>query len=177
MKFYTADLHFDHKNIIKYCNRPFETVAEMNDVLIKNWNKKVRENDEVFMLGDFTMSGKDRARELLWLLKGRKYLIIGNHDQFAKKKFETEGYLEWAKDYKMIKDEGTKVVLSHFPMVSWECQHHGSIHLYGHIHNSDLHYELLSNERMFNVGVDVQDFEPKTLNELINWKEKLSKIQ
>lgn len=174
MKFYTADLHFDHWNIVKYCNRPFKTIEDMNDTMIKNWNKKVCRNDEVFILGDFTMSKGDRPKELLSSLNGKKYLVIGNHDHFVKKNIGNyKDDFEWIKDYMMIQDNGTKVVLSHFPMIDWECRYHGSIHLYGHIHNSDLHYELLGNKNMFNVGVDVQDFDPKTLKELTdNQKEE-----
>ena len=167
MKFYTADLHFDHENIIKYCNRPFSSVSKMNEMLIGNWNAKVTKKDEVFILGDFTLSNRKRALEILPQLKGRKHLILGNHDHFARKKFDNNEFV-WIKDYAMIKDGAIKVVLSHYPMISWDHQHYGSIHLFGHVHNSDLNYGLLSKKNMFNVGVDVQDFEPKTLEEIMS---------
>ena len=70
MKFYTSDLYFNHGNIIRYENRPFDTVEEMNETLIRNWNRKVKKGDEVYILGDFTFSDGKTANELLKRLNG-----------------------------------------------------------------------------------------------------------
>ena len=79
--FFTSDLHFYHKNIISYCNRPFGNVEYMNKRLIEEWNKTVPENGTVFMLGDFCFSeSKQKWDEIVNQLRGRIYHIRGNHD-------------------------------------------------------------------------------------------------
>ena len=93
--YFTSDLHFSHYNIIKYCNRPFESVDKMNNILINNWNKIVKENDEVYILGDITLGDNEKY---LNRLKGSKYLIKGNHD-----KIRTHENLKWVKDYYELK--------------------------------------------------------------------------
>lgn len=169
MKYYTSDLHFGHANIIKYENRPFKTTAEMNECLIQNWNNKVSKEDEVYILGDFGFLTGMQANEILDRLNGRKYLIKGNHDRsFLKDKIFDKSKFEWIKEYKCIKDNGNVVCLFHFPIAVWDRQHHGSLHLYGHIHsNAGTHHPLVFQlKNAFNVGCDVCGFEPKTLEEL-----------
>ena len=84
MIYFTSDLHFWHKNAIIYTHRPFEIVEEMNEKLIECWNKTIQKNDEVYILGDVTMVRPGRATEIITRLKGRKYLLMGNHDYFAR---------------------------------------------------------------------------------------------
>ena len=79
MKFYISDLHFSHKNILSFDNRPFFTISEMNEVIINNWNSVVSSNDEVYILGDMFWNNND-INDILPMLKGRLYLIKGNHD-------------------------------------------------------------------------------------------------
>ena len=86
MIYFTSDLHFWHKNAIIYTNRSFETVEEMNERLVENWNKLVHPKDKVYILGDVTMVKPSRATEILSRLKGRKYLLMGSHDYFAREK-------------------------------------------------------------------------------------------
>lgn len=169
MKYYTSDLHFGHSNIIKYEDRPFENVSEMNEYLIQKWNNKVSKNDEVYILGDFGFLNGEQANEILQRLNGRKYLIIGNHDySFLKDKKFNENNFEWTKRYECIKDGKDIVCMFHFPIYVWDRQHYGSYHLYGHIHSDrgERHPLVKDMERAFNVGTDVCDFEPKTLEEL-----------
>lgn len=171
MKYYTSDLHFCHANIIKYEDRPFNSANEMDDYLIYKWNNRVKKNDEVFVLGDFAFCDGNKANELLDKLNGKKYLITGNHDSFLKDKIFNKSKFEWIRDYAKINDDGNKVIMFHYPIAVWDCQHHGSIHLYGHVHsNKDNHHPLLLElgDNAINVGVDVNDYEPKTLKELIN---------
>ena len=164
MKFYTSDLHFNHANIIKYCNRPFEDTQEMDSYMIQRWNSKIKPEDEVYILGDFCMGNQQQAIQYLQRLKGKKYFIKGNHDRFlgSVTKFP---HLEWVRSLTTISDGGRSVVLCHYPLESWDRKFHGSYHLYGHVHNSE---PVSTIENRFNVGVDVNDFEPKTLDELIN---------
>ena len=80
-KFFIADTHYGHDNIIKFCNRPFLNVKEMNEALIKNWNSIVSENDEVYHLGDVAMKNPLIAKQFLESVNGKIYLIKGNHEQ------------------------------------------------------------------------------------------------
>ena len=78
MVFFTSDTHFDHANIIRFCNRPFATVEEMNEALIANWNRKVHRDDTVYIMGDMFFRTTD-PEPILQRLKGKKRLIVGNH--------------------------------------------------------------------------------------------------
>lgn len=166
MIYYTSDLHFCHENIIKLCNRPFKNIEEMNEHIINKWNSKVGIKDKVYILGDVYF----RCKDYKWLennfnrLNGEKYLILGNHDSLIDT-IDWYKYFKWIGNYKKIVDSGRKVILFHYPIEEWDGFFRGSYHLYGHVHNSD--NGLRKIDRRYNVGVDVNDFEPKTLDELI----------
>lgn len=164
MKFYTSDLHFDHSNMIIYENRPWKTVEEMSKGLVDNINKLVGEEDELYILGDFTLrSQHNRIIELRNAIKCKHvHLVVGNHDYFAKN--------AWAKDlfetvtpYKEIHDGDQKLVLCHFPILYWNRMEE-SIHLYGHMHSRKGMQH--PNPRAYNVGVDVNHYFPVTLDEI-----------
>ena len=175
-KFYISDLHFDHKNVISYDNRPFYNIEEMNKTLIDNWNSVVTKNDYVYILGDMFWNNNN-AENILSQLNGQKYLIRGNHDRLNS---SMEKYFVWVKDYAEIKDNGRTVVLCHFPMPCFKNQCYGDFHLYGHVHNGfewhmiehfkqeiiDL-YEKPCN--MFNVGcmISYMNYTPRTLDEIV----------
>jgi calcineurin-like phosphoesterase family protein len=169
MKFYTADLHLDHANIINLSHRPFSTIDEMNQSLIDKWNKKVTNGDEVYVLGDFSWANGIRTNEFLNQLNGLIYLIKGNHDYFLDDKNFNKSKFAWIRDYAMIKDEGYNIALFHYPVAVWDKQHHGSLHFYGHVHNNvDTQHPLLyALHNAYNVGVDVRDNEPVTLREIL----------
>jgi len=174
LKFYTSDLHLSHKKIIEYEKRPFSSVEEMNDHLIENWNRKVKSGDEVYILGDFAFCKGNEANELLKRLNGQKFLIRGNHDRFVDDKDFDTSLFKLVRHYATTKDGGNPVIMFHYPIAVWDRQHYGSIHLYGHVHaNKSGHYPLRSKlKNAYNVGVDVCDYEPKTLAELTaktNW--------
>ena len=86
MIYFTADIHFYHENIINHTKRPFKNADEMNKKIIANWNNIVKANDEVYILGDVTLKGASNANTVLSQLKGKKYLIKGNHDHFVEEK-------------------------------------------------------------------------------------------
>lgn len=133
MKYYISDLHFGHKNILKFDERPFFTLQEMKEVIIENWNSCVQKNDEVYILGDMFWYN-DEAPEILKQLKGKKYLILGNHDRIN---VDIAKYFVWCdKKLVTIKDGEDKLVLCHFPLAHWDGQEHTPpvYHLYGHIH-------------------------------------------
>jgi len=160
MIYFTADTHFCHSNIIGSCGRPFDNADEMNRALIDNWNSLVTERDEIYILGDFLYKGKGKdANNILSKLKGRKYLIVGNHEKYlADPEFKPEAF-EWINYYYTFKHEGIKIVLFHYPMLSWDGSCHGSVHLYGHVHKGEEKLNLLG-PRAVNVGVDVNNFYP-----------------
>ena len=169
MIYFTSDLHFGHKNVIKYENRPFEGVGEMNKVLIDNWNDTVTDKDEVYILGDFSFHGIEATQSIIRKLNGQKYLILGNHDHVCKKSSVKEMFA-WTKDYYTLKYNNVKFVLFHYPIASWDCKHHGSIHLYGHVHSNKDNYHPLLIElgKAYNVGVDVNNYEPVSLEEVLD---------
>ncbi len=178
MKFYIADTHFFHGNMIKYENRPFKDVEEMNETIVANWNRKVAENDEIYILGDFAFCNGDKVNELLDRLNGKKYLITGNHDSFMKyKEFDRSKFVS-IRDIMKVSDNKTKIVLCHYPIAVWESQHHGSLHFYGHIHKLgfDRFPDYAHKENSYNVGADLTGFEPVTLDEILaNYKTWMSK--
>jgi calcineurin-like phosphoesterase family protein len=159
---FTSDPHFGHANIIKYCERPFSDIQEMNETLVRNWNAMVRPNDRVYLLGDVCFLRPDDAKRLLSRLMGRIYLVKGNHDkeQFLS---ECSGRFEWVKDYFELTHEKQKIIMSHFPFLTWNKSHHGSWSLHGHCHGNlpdDPHALRID------VGVDCHDFRPISFNEI-----------
>ena len=173
MTYFTADLHFGHANIIKHCNRPFATAEEMDEALIANWNNTVTVRDEVYILGDLTMLPALKAHEYLTRLNGRKYFIRGNHDKFLKGFEQYESDFDWIKDYFVLRTNTHRLVLFHFPIIEWDQYYRGAIHLYGHVHNSATSAALLQGLKglAFNVGVDVNEFKPVSITEIIKRSE------
>lgn len=140
MKYYIADCHFDHEKAMELDGRPFESLGQMNQIMIERWNSVVKKKkDEVYILGDLLLGKGERANELLKQLNGKKYLIAGNHDRgfLRDKKFDTT-LVEWVKDYAEIKDNTRKLVLCHYPIICYNGQYHGdhTYMLYGHVHNT-----------------------------------------
>ena len=87
MRYYISDLHFFHDNMnTKMDKRGFESLEVMNEYMISQWNKKVRKNDEVVILGDLSIEKGEKTNEILRRLNGRKYLVVGNHDRYLKDK-------------------------------------------------------------------------------------------
>lgn len=168
MIYFTADLHFNHQNIIKYEKRPFNTVEEMNLTLVNRWNEVVSENDQVYILGDFTMQRSEVAHCFFNQLKGIKYIIRGNHDhQYLNNYEQYESDFEWVKDYYCLNYKDIKFVLFHYPILEWDGFFKGrSIHLYGHIHGSreSVQRAKILGKTAFNVGVDVNDFYPVSID-------------
>lgn len=174
--FFTSDLHFGHKNIITYEDRPFETTEEMDNAMIDKWNNKVQKSDSVYILGDFSFGDKDYTINILDRLNGHKYLIKGNHDHVIKYE-EVANKFVWIKDYCTIKYNKLKFIMFHYPIQVWEGCHYGSIHLYGHVHSDkEDHHPLLEQlKNAYNVGADVNNYEPIELEELlikINYKKE-----
>lgn len=156
--FVTSDTHFGHRNIIKYCDRPFNSVTEMDNALIDNWNKKVRNGDRVFVLGDFTLSlNVSYINYLLNKLNGHKILIRGNHD--SRKVLKSE---KWAliRDVYNLRYKGYNFWLSHYAHRAWP--RNCGFHLYGHSHGNIGEYP-----KSLDVGVDCWNFNVLNINDVI----------
>lgn len=166
MIYYTSDLHFYHYNILRLCNRRYNTIEDMNGDLIKRWNIKVNPNDDVYILGDMFFKFEDiqQVKDILKMLNGKKHLIRGNHDKFLNS-LNWRDYFESVDAYKEISDNDRMVCLFHYPIEEWNGYYRNSYMLYGHVHENMA--DIKKHPRKFNVGVDVNDFEPKTLDELI----------
>lgn len=167
---FTSDLHIDHKNILKYCKRPAETIEEMQEKIIANHNAVVSKKDVVFNLGDFTFNGKN-AEPFISKLNGRVFnLIAGNHDD-ARSRAAFDTCSDMA-ELTVTEEDGTKqfIVLCHYALRVWNHSHHGSWNLYGHSHGS-----LPGIGKQMDVGIDCHpEFRPFSYNEL---KDIFSKIQ
>jgi calcineurin-like phosphoesterase family protein len=160
--FFAADHHFGHGNIIKFCDRPFSSVEEMDERMIDEWNAVVGRTDRVFYLGDLSFHKKDKTLELLYALNGIIFYIMGNHDE---KRFneDIKGRFQWVKHYHELKHDSRKIVLCHYPFETWNKAHHGSWHLHGHSHGS------LRTKRggRLDVGVDTHEFRPWSMDEVV----------
>lgn len=176
--YYISDLHLGHDNIIRHCNRPFKNAEEMDKVLIDNWNSVVTDKDDVYILGDFAFRfERGKLEQYLSALKGRKYFILGNHDKEIRKLKHNDQFV-WIKDYAEISDNGRRVILSHYPMVEWNGYFRNSIHLYGHIHNNveNQAYKIVAQlQNAYNVGADILDFTPQTLDDVIKYNNEFVK--
>jgi calcineurin-like phosphoesterase family protein len=120
MIYFTSDLHLGHANIIKLCNRPFSSLEEMNETLIANWNARVTNGDEVYVLGDLMFRVIDSPEKYLTRLRGKKHLILGNHDASWIKKINLERYFQGVERLSVINTGECKATLCHYPMMSYE---------------------------------------------------------
>lgn len=169
MIYYTADLHLGHANVIRHCDRPFDDVEEMDAALIENWNRRVKDKDQVYIIGDLIFRNSRPAPDYLNQLKGRKVLITGNHDAAWMKKVSLFDYFEGVETMLTIKDKSRTVTLCHYPMMTWPGVGTGGYMVYGHIHTGThmIFWPLIeASDRMLNAGVDINDFKPATLEEL-----------
>jgi calcineurin-like phosphoesterase family protein len=125
--------------------RGFDGLEEMNEYMIKQWNNKVRKNDEVVVLGDLALSDGESVNKLLSRLNGKIFLIEGNHDKryLKDKRFNRKRFI-WIKDYAEMSDDGTKVILCHYPIPFYNGQYRTKSNsepktymLYGHVHDTE----------------------------------------
>ena len=178
MNFYIADTHFGHENILGLDNRPFKTIDEHDEALIEYWNDAVGYNDDVYILGDFCMYSTLKTQAILKRLNGRKHLIVGNHDGKSLKNPETRNMFVEITPYKEITDGEHFVVLSHFPIPTFNKHYYGAYHFYGHVHKTEetniiKHTQELIKAfygedkcNMYNVGCMVQGYRPRTFAEI-----------
>jgi calcineurin-like phosphoesterase family protein len=172
--FFTADHHFGHTNIIRYCQRPFVSAGEMDAALVELWNETVGGDDTVYHLGDFCLGGLDRFRRVAWRLNGHLKIVPGSHDGQWLADFRADdpnlhtalGHpIEvlpplvslkipelWRGRFAQI------IVLCHYALRVWDRSSHGTWHLYGHSHG-----RLPPCGLSFDVGVDASQYRPVSL--------------
>lgn len=175
MRFFTADLHFGHANIIRYCRRPFGSVEDMNEALVENWNTTVGPEDEVWVLGDVAMGPIDESLANVARLAGHKVLLTGNHDRCWAddpgasarwtERYLDAGFAEIRHGTVSTRISGHDVLAGHFPyegdshdedrFTRWRPSDDGSWLLHGHVHT-----RWRVEGRQINVGVDVWDYTP-----------------
>ena len=178
MIYFTADTHFGHGNIITLCQRPFDSVQEMDETLIARWNQRVGPEDTVYHLGDLTLGTAEQAQRVIARLNGT-IMILGDpyhHDgRWLQWRQGMQPDIRSASDRSLIilspihlfhcehpwGGKRLSVVLSHFPMFSWHKMHHGSWHLFGHSHGRTRRGLLC-----LDVGVDCWGYAPVSLDEI-----------
>ena len=176
--FFTSDHHFGHYNVIKYCNRPFTSVQQMDEIMILKWNETVLPEDEIYYLGDFAMKSF-LVPKILPRLNGRKYLIMGNHDRCFKgnsdkwNQFYTDAGFECLVREQQMDIAGQPVRLHHFPYQNpndpdqryfeYRPKDDGGWLLHGHVHN-----RWKTKGKQINVSVEVWDFKPVPMSEIEN---------
>ena len=176
--FFTSDEHYGHRNIIKFCKRPFTDLDDMHEGLIARHNEVVRPGDQVFHLGDMfwrTYRWKD-VRDVLERLNGEHYYVRGNHEEVVDiNEKELERFFKWIKDRAYIEPTGGPkygIVLDHFAGRVWHHSDKGSWQLYGHSHGElPEDHNLLS----MDVGVDANNWYPVSLDTVRERMEKKMK--
>lgn len=169
-EYFTADEHYGHDEIITHCERPYKNTQRMVRDIIKRHNSVVTEDDTVYHLGDFAMAGPDRAtyvEQLVKRLNGTHILILGNHDRINAMKYVDVGFQSVHTSLVINRDigeDGYTIVMAHDPSIWNIAFKTGAMFLCGHIHNL---FKAIPEKRIVNVGVDVWDFYPVTLKQVL----------
>jgi calcineurin-like phosphoesterase family protein len=193
MIYFTADQHFGHENIIKYCSRPFDNAEHMDHELVLAWNRMIGEDDTVYHLGDFCLGNEHQARDYFHQLNGRIF-ILGNawhHDRRwlpIVGQVRTSGKLPstglapfWSASHHQVTilpamhvleflelgvgGHSLGVTLCHYPLAVWDRAHYGAWHLHGHSHGNHR-----GEGKILDVGVDNYDlanYAPVSLDTII----------
>ena len=177
----TSDTHWSHSNILKYCVRPWDTVEEMNQALIDNWNSVVGPDDHVYHLGDFCFGNVEKWNAILepGVLNGHIHLILGNHDPTRLYRNGVHiGRFSEITYQKLLFVDGWTVYLNHFPFLDFSNNiDYKTCQFYGHTHENPFTTGTMNNERLsmvqwnqYNVGVDNNNYTP------ISWSDAIGKI-
>lgn len=177
---FTSDLHFGHRNVLKFCDRPWNDEKEMGNGLLDNWNNTVGDNDIVFILGDvFWFNDSQNIKKVLSKLKGKDiYIIPGNHDDFKSYHRVDDDRIKLCEDVVVtwITREGKKlqeIWLSHYPMMTWPHRENGAYQFFGHIHSKPDRKEGVDQDlplhwNQLDIGCDYWDYKPVSLETLEN---------
>jgi calcineurin-like phosphoesterase family protein len=170
--FFISDLHVGHKNVLKFDKRPFVDTDEMHTEMIKRWNSVVGDDDIVYYLGDLAFARDELTKWFIYSLKGKIHFILGNHDKMKDivKLGRWESVHEYGteinvKDDDSIGSRGSngyqRIIMSHYPIFSWNKAHYGSWHLHGHCHGSLMASQQdYYKRKVMDVGCNVIDYTP-----------------
>lgn len=176
----TSDTHFNHRNIIDYCGRPFLDVPHMNQSLIDSWNSVVSPQDTVYHLGDIGFRKPQNLEEIFFALNGRKIFIKGNHDSGnTLEKISADECYHKHITLSFMDSNGKmrNIYMVHNPMAYFvDCRYNHSkndLLFYGHVHEraaSGLHYVENGKRKIlaYHVGVDTNNYKPVDLDEIID---------
>ena len=160
MNWFTADLHFFHANIIRYANRPFKSLSDMDGYLISQWNERVRTDDTIYVIGDFVFGGKTHLQRATGALLGHKFIIRGNHEKGTQRYLDA-GFEAMYEELE-LELQGKKYLLNHFPYDITDERFQarkpvdkGLWLLCGHVHD-----KWQTKGHMINVGVDCWNMAP-----------------
>ena len=160
MYFFTADEHYGHKGVISFCNRPFQSIEEMDAEMIRRYNTLVGDNDVVIHAGDFCWCNNKRdAEKYIKQLKGNHVFLKGSHDHWLPR----SAHEMWEKTI-----DGKHITVCHYPLYCWPRSHYNSWHLYGHVHG-----RMKLHGKSLDIGVDNTNFYPVSWNgvcEVMNGK-------
>lgn len=178
----TSDIHYSHKNICRgvtnwrtqdgqipiNSTRDFQSIDEMNDVLVNNINSKVGQYDTLIMLGDISFGGFENVGKFLDRLVCKNiHLVLGNHDHHIRNNRENiQERFSSVSDYLQVKIYGQNFVMCHYPLSSWNELNKGSIQLHGHVHLSSKH--KWGQGKRLDVGVDGNNYHPYSLSEIVH---------
>jgi calcineurin-like phosphoesterase family protein len=177
--FFTSDTHFFHSNVIKFDNRPFNDVEEMNETIIENWNNKVPKDGVVFFLGDLSFKSFKQTEEIFSKLNGTIHVINGNHDRWKVVKNLNIASIQNMLEIKVLDssvenhrfDGRQPISLCHYPLLVWDKHHAGSWHLHGHCHhnlvNNGQHTEYYK-RKVIDVGTNGHNYTPLSYDDVKN---------
>lgn len=169
--FLIGDCHFGHRNIIKYCNRPFNNVEEMTEGLIKNWNSVVSKNDIVYVVGDFALCGKQKIIEIGNRLNGRKRLILGNHDGASITTYREAGF-EFVYNHSIVLDDF--FIISHIPMVGIS-ENTPFANIFAHVHDDPTYKDCSC--RSFCVSAERINYTPIEFEAIKNFMRMVEDVE
>lgn len=174
--YFCSDFHLSHRNVLKFDNRPYSTVEEMHVDLIKKWNSVIKDDDIIYYLGDLSMGNKNVTNWFINSLNGKIHFILGNHDKMK----DIIKFNRWEHVYEYgteinVKDDDIKnargigyqrIIMSHYPILSWNKSHYGSWHIHGHCHGSLMkEFPEYYERKVIDVGCNVIGYKPLSYTE------------
>jgi calcineurin-like phosphoesterase family protein len=166
----TSDEHYKHRKIIRYQNRPFSSIEEMDECLKRNHNSLVKPEDCVIHIGDFSFGKANDFKEIALSLNGKHFFMDGSHDRSLREFFASNELKEGTQNSLFLLPKlfeftfnGQKIVLCHYSLQKWWASHYGSYHFYGHSHGNN--ENVIKNSR--DIGVDTNNFFPILIEDAI----------
>lgn len=150
----------------------------MDETLVANWNQVVTNGDTIYIVGDLMFRTQTHPLDVLKRLKGKKHLILGNHDRGWLNKIEATDFFKSVESYTEISDGKRKLALCHYPMMSWGGTGKGSYLIHGHIHNNReaAYWPLLARmDHALNASVEINHYQPVTFDQLVYNNDLLKK--